>query len=101
KRIGLAVQREQLLAIPGATHGQIAAYFCGIEDVQRATTVESDEIGNVDQCIDRPQTNRRESSLQPIRRRTVFYSANQPQRESPQEWRCLAKFKRDLDRAGK
>ena len=41
----------------------------------------SDKVGDVDECIDRAQPNRREPLLQPGRRRAVLYAANKPQGE--------------------
>ena len=39
ERVGLAVEREQLFAVPGAAHDEIALHLGGVEHVQRPAAV--------------------------------------------------------------
>ena len=80
---------------------EIAAHFGGIEHVQRPAAVEGDEVGDVDQRIDRPQPDRGQPLLQPIRRRPVLDAAHETQRERRTQRRRGAELERDVHRTGK
>ena len=56
KRISLAVEGEQLLAIPRATNSQVAMHLCRVEHMQRSSTIKGHEIGYVDERVDGPQS---------------------------------------------
>ena len=94
ERVGLAVERGQGLAGAGAAHREMAAHLGGVEHVQRPAAIESDEIGDVDQRIDRPQADGGEAALQPWRRRPVVDAADQPQRKAAAERRRGAEVER-------
>src|SRR5262249_8875582 len=61
----------------------------------------SDEIGDIDERIDRSQPDGSEAALQPIRRRCVFDAAHEPQPEGRTERRRRAEIKRHLHRTWK
>ncbi len=65
--------------------------------MQRPSAVEGDEVGDVDQRVDRPQADGREPLLQPVRRGAVLDAFHQAQAEGGAQFR---RFNRDLDRAG-
>ena len=100
ERVDLAVERQQRLAVLGAPDGEIAVDLGGVEHVQRAAAVEGDEVGDVDQRVDGPQTDRGEPLLQPVGRGSVLDALDQAQAESRAERRRRAEIERDLDRAG-
>src|SRR5436305_14271922 len=50
--------------------------------MQRAWAVVSQEVGDVDQSVDRPQADRGQALLQPLRRWAILYAAHEPQREA-------------------
>ncbi len=68
--------------------------------MQRPAAVVGDEVGDVDQRIDRAQPDRGEPLLQPVRRRAVLDAAHQPQREGRAQRRRRAEIERHFDRAG-
>ena len=68
------------LALAGAAHDEIARDLGGVEDVQRPAAVVGDEVGDVDQRVDRPQADGAQPLLQPVRRRAVLHAADQPRR---------------------
>ena len=72
ERVGLAVEGEQRLAALRAPHGEIAVDLGGVEHMQRAAAVEGDEVGDVDQRVDRPQADGGEPLLQPVGRGAVL-----------------------------
>ncbi len=98
--VGLAVERQQLLARLGAPHHEIALHLGGVEHVQRPAAVVGDEVGDVDQRIDGPQPDRGEALLQPGRRRAVLHAAHQPQRKAAAERGRGAEVELDRARAG-
>ena len=59
ERVGAAVERQHLLAVPGAADGEIALDLGGVEDVQRPAAVEGHVVGDVDERVDRAQADRR------------------------------------------
>ena len=99
ERVGLAVEREQRLAGARAAHREIAPHLGGIEHMQRPAAVVGDEVGDVDQRVDRAQPDRGQPLLQPFRRRAVLDAAHEAQREGRD--RASAEFDRHRDRAGK
>ncbi len=85
KRVGLAVERHQALALTGAPHGQVARDFGEVKDVQRPAAIEGDVIGDVDERADRPEADRPKTLLHPDRGRPIGYAAHEPQGESGAE----------------
>ena len=67
--------------------------------MQRPSAVVGDEIGDIDQRVDRTQADRDEPALQPCRRGAVFHPAHQPQRESGAERGRRPEVERHLHRA--
>ena len=100
ERVGLAVERQQRLARPRAAHREIAVHLRGVEHVQRPAAVVGDEVGDIDQRIDRPQPDRGQPLLQPVRRRAVLDAAHQAQREGRTQRRRRAEIERHLHRTG-
>ena len=87
ERIGPAVQRQHAFARTSPPYREIAGDLGEIEDVQRASAVESDVVGDVDERADRPQANRSQPLLHPFGGGTVGHAADQPQGESRAEMR--------------
>ena len=77
ERVALAIERDQALAVTRAPDRQIAVHLGGIEHVQRAAAVVSDEIGDVDERVDRTQPDRDEPALQPDGRGAVLHPTHQ------------------------
>ncbi len=100
ERVGLAVERQHLLAVLRAAHGEIALHLLGVEHVQRPAAVVGDEVGDVDQRVDRAKADRLQPLLQPLRRRAVLDAANEAQRERRAQRMGLAEVELDRDRAG-
>ena len=75
ERVGLAVERQDLLAVAGLAHHQVAGDLLGIEHVQRPVEVEGHEVGDVDQGRDRTQADRLQPALQPVGRGAVLDAA--------------------------
>ena len=69
QNIGLAVQRQQLLARPRRAQHDIALQLARVEHVQRPAEVEGQIVGDVDQGRDRPQADGLQPVLQPGRAR--------------------------------
>ena len=82
ERVGLAVERQQSLAGGRAPHREIAAHLGGVEYVQRPAAIEGDEIRDIDQRIDRTQSDRGKPLPQPFRRWAIFHPTHQAERES-------------------
>ena len=101
ERIALAVEGEQRLAGARPPHHEIAAHLRGIEHMQRPAAVVGDEVGDIDEGIDRAQSDRRQPLLQPVGRRTVLDAAHEPQREGGTERRRGAEIERHPHRTGK
>ena len=71
-----AVERAEGLARAGA-HGQHAAGDAvGVEHVQRAAEVDREEVGDIDERVDRPQPDRGQPVSQPLRARPVAQVAD-------------------------
>ena len=84
ERVGLAVEREQLSRRCCARRTtRLPLHLGGVEHVQRPAAVVGDEVGDVDQRVDRAQPDRGEPLLQPGRRRAVLDAAHQAQRRRP------------------
>ena len=98
--VGLAVEREQFFAGARAPHDEIAVHLGGIEHMQRPAAVIGDEVGDIDQRVDRTKPDRRQPLLQPFRRGAVLDAAHQAQREARAERRRGAEIELHLDRAG-
>ncbi len=98
--IGLAVERQQCFAGARTAHRQIAVHFRRIEHVERAAAVVGDEIGNIDQRIDRAEPDRGEPFLQPVRRRSVLDAAHRAERKARAQRRRRPEIERDVYRTG-
>ncbi len=101
ERVGLAVERQQGFAGLGAAHREMAFDFFGIEHMQRPAAVKGDEIGDIDQRIDRAQPDRDQPLLQPIRRRAVLDATYETQREGRAQRRRRAEIELNLHRGRK
>ncbi len=75
ERVGLAVERQDLLALARLAHDQVAGELPGVEHVQRPVEVEGHQVGDVDQRRDRPQADRLQPALQPVGRGAVLDAA--------------------------
>ena len=71
-----AVQRPERLAAAGAQRQHVAGELRHVEHVQRAAEVDGEEVGDVDQRVDRPQADRRQAILQPLRAGSVAQVAD-------------------------
>ncbi len=96
--VGLAVEREQRLAVLGAADREVALHLGCVEDVQRAAAVDRQQIGDVDQRVDGPEADGAELLLQPVRRRVVPDAAHHAQAKQRAELR-IVEVEHDLDRA--
>ena len=76
KRIGLAVERLHLLAVPGETGLHIALQLVGVEDMQRTPAVMCNQVRHIDQRGNRAQTHGLQLVLHPFGRRTVLHIAD-------------------------
>ena len=83
---------------PRAAHHEVPFDLGGIEHMQRSPAVEGDEIGDIDQRIDRAQPDRGEPPLQPFRARAIFHAAHQAQREAAAQWRRRPEIQPHRDR---
>ncbi len=89
ERVGLAVERKQRFARLGAANRKIARNLGGVEHMQRPRAVDRQEIGHVDERIDRTKAYGAKLLLQPFRRRAVLDPAHETQRESRREVRIV------------
>ena len=71
-----AVQRAERLAAAGPQRQHVAGELRHVEHVQRAAEVDGEEVGDVHQRVDRPQADRRQPILQPLRARSVAQVAD-------------------------
>ncbi len=67
--------------------------------MQRPAAVVGDEVRDIDQRIDRPQPDRGEPPLQPLRARAVLHAAHEAQREAAAQRRRRAEVEPHADRA--
>ena len=74
----LAVQGAEGLAPPRPQRQVVAGHLADIEDVQRTAQIDGEEIGHVDQGIDRAKADRGEPVLKPGRAGTVLHVADYP-----------------------
>ena len=77
QRIGLAVQRQQLLAALRGHDPQLARDLGRVEDMQRAVQVIGEEVGDIDQRRNRAQADSHEPRLQPSGARPVLDATDQ------------------------
>ena len=78
-RVGLAVEGRDALALAAEPRlDEAAGELGGVIDVQRPGAVVGDEVGDVDQGVDRAQADRAQPRLQPGRRGAVLHAADQP-----------------------
>ena len=75
-RVVAAVQRAERLAAAGPQRQHVAGQLRHVEHVQRAAEVDGEEVGDVDQRVDRPQADRDQPVLQPLRARPVAQVAD-------------------------
>ena len=99
--VGLAVQGDQVLVAvdPMAAQARGDAgpdQHGGVIDVQRPGPVVGDQVGDIDQGVDRAQTDGLEPGLQPGGGGTVLHAPDQPAREDA----AGLAVHRDSDRAG-
>ncbi len=100
ERVGPAVERQDLFPVLRPAHDEMPRHLGGVEDVQRPAAVERDVIGDVDERVDRSETDRLEPPLHPVGRRAVPDATHQPQRESrTQVAVVVGEVQRDLHRA--
>ncbi len=69
--VGLAVERQDLLALARRAHREIAGELVRVEDVQRPPEIVGDEIRDIDERADGPEADRHEAALHPLRARAV------------------------------
>ena len=81
ERIGLAIERDKAFAGHRAPHAERALHFGGVEHMQRPGTIEGQEVGDVDQRIDRAQADGPQLRLEPGGTRTVAHPGHRPQGE--------------------
>ena len=67
KLVGLAIQRHDALAGPCAPDHEVAVHLVGIEHMQRPVDGEGQEVGDIDQRVDRPKPDGPEPRLHPFR----------------------------------
>ena len=79
--VGLAVERDEALAVLRPTNGQAARDLLRVEDVQRPPPVEGQVVGDVDQRVDRAQADRPQALLYPLGRRAVRHAAHEAERK--------------------
>ena len=100
ERVNPAVQGVQALAGSRAAHREVAVELVGIEDVERAAEIESEEIGDVDERRDRPQADRLQPLREPGRARPVGDAAHHPAEEE-RAGLVVGPSEMDRDGAGK
>ena len=79
-RVVAAVQRAEGLAGAGPEAQHAALHPVGVEHVQRPAEVEGEEVGDVDQRVDRPQPDAGQPRLQPGGARPVAQAADRAAR---------------------
>ena len=85
ERVGAAIERQHLLAVFRAADGEIALDLRGVENMQRTAVIEGHVVGDVDERIDRPKTDRQQAPLHPFRRRAVLDAAHETESEDGAE----------------
>jgi hypothetical protein len=65
--IGSSIERKKLLALLGAAHDKVALDLRCVEHVQRPCAVVGQKVGHIDERIDRPQADRAQFLLRPVR----------------------------------
>ena len=98
--IGLAVEREDVLAVVRAAHDKIAFHLARVEHMQRAAAVEGQVVGDIHKRVDRAQADALKAFAHPVGRRAVLDAAHEAQRESRRETPVFgAEVEGDADRA--
>ena len=101
QRIGLAIEREQAFAGLAAPHHQSSGDLIGVEHMQRPAAIESQEIGDVDQGVDRTQADAFEPISQPFGARPIVHAAHQTQGDERREKSVvMGEIELRLDRKG-
>ena len=90
ERVGLAVERDHRLAVARAADDEVALDLGRVEDMERPAAVVGDEVGDVDQRVDRAEADGAEPPLHPFRRRAVLDAAHQAEPEGRAERRRVA-----------
>ena len=76
RRVVLAVQRPEALARAAPQHQRVAGELGHVEHMQRPAEIDGEEIGHIDQRVDRPQPDRGQPVGQPARARPVAQAAD-------------------------
>ena len=76
--VAFAIQRDQTLVRSRASDREIALDLGGIEYVEWPSAVIGDEIGDVDEHVDRTKPDGGETTRQPRRRGAVLHAAHEP-----------------------
>ena len=76
QRVGLVIEREELLAVLRGADHQRAGDLRGIEGVQRLADLVQHEVGDIDDVVDRAQADRLEPFLQPHRALGDLHTGN-------------------------
>src|SRR5665213_1549524 len=82
KRVGSPVEGQQRLGVARAPYGEVALDLGGIEHMQRARAVVGHEVGDIDQRVDRAQSDRCQAFLQPFWRWSIFDADHRSQRKA-------------------
>src|SRR5690606_15077839 len=69
--ISLTIKREELFALAAEARADIALELRGVIDVKRSRTIQRDEIGDINQRVDRAKAYRLQPVLQPLGRGAV------------------------------
>ena len=67
ERVSFAIKGEEFFSVPGEPDVDVASQFIGIKRVGRLAELEHHEIGNVDDIIDRANTDALDFGAQPLR----------------------------------
>ena len=76
ERVGLAIERDHAFARPGPACDQCAAQLGAVIDMQWATQIDRDEIGDIDQHRNRLLPDRLQFGLEPVGRFAVDQPAH-------------------------
>ena len=99
ERVGLAIQRQQRLALAGEAGVDLTLELVGVIDVQRTRTIQRDQVRDVDEGGDRAQADGLEPLLQPGWRGHVLHATHEASGEyGTGVLRRVFKAQSDLDR---
>ena len=77
QRVFVAVERLDRLAVARHAHGRVADELAGVEHMQRPAQIVGHQVGDIDQGRDRPQPDRAQAPLHPVRARPVLHTAEE------------------------